>query len=49
MTPSHGLAAGKSEFELPMAKPLINKMTPIQTRVRETRSVCRGSFGSNGG
>ena len=49
MTPSHSFAAGKSELELPMAKPLINKTTPIQTRVRETRSLCLGSVGSNGG
>jgi hypothetical protein len=40
------LAAGKNELELPMAKPLINRMRPTQIRVRETGS---GSFGSIGG
>jgi hypothetical protein len=46
ISPSHNLAAGKNELELPMAKPLINRMRPTQIRVRETGS---GSFGSIGG
>ena len=46
MPPSHNFAAGKNELELPTAKPLINRRSPLQTRVRETGSGC---FGSNGG
>jgi hypothetical protein len=47
--PSDSFSVGKSVLELPTTKPLINRTTTMQTRVREAGSGCCSSFGSNGG
>ena len=52
MPPSHNFAAGNKGAEKPIARPMVNRVMPSDTRARETGSGCLGSNGDpepNGG